>query len=112
MLQDAGDSCGADLMPEVFQRALNPVVSPARVFRRHADSQFGNPLHNRRSAGAFPRISPLPGDELTVPLHYCVRRDDRGVPKEELSTQVLSLSGQPLPLAIGEPEPFPLVEFP
>ena len=112
LLEDVDYRRGGDLMPEVLLCALDSVVSPARILRGHADCKLGNPLHYRRSARALSRIGPLLSDQATMPSHYGVRRDDRGVAEEVLPAEELALSGQSAALPVVEPEPFSLVEFP
>jgi hypothetical protein len=82
-LQDLADRRGADAVAELEQLALDPLVSPLRVLRRHPHDQRSEHVVDRWATGTV-RVGPLAANEAAVPAQDRVgvtrrwQRSDRG----------------------------------
>jgi hypothetical protein len=90
-------------MTQIVQRALEPRVAPARIFRRHPGHRPTNLWQHARPAGATLRVRPLAGDELPVPAQHRVWRDDRRHLHQEPATKTGAEDSQARPFAVGQP---------
>ena len=73
-LEDPPDRRGADAVAELEQLALDPLVSPARVLRRHPYDQRGEHVVDRWAPGSV-RVGPLLANEAAMPAQDRVRGD-------------------------------------
>jgi hypothetical protein len=103
--EHALDSVPADVVSEVYQRAVNTRVSPTRFRARHPDDQALNLALDSRTSGA-PSRAPvvLRGNQLTVSAKKRVGRDDGRDLSEPTSAQPLRFPGEPPSLCVNESE--------
>ena len=69
-----------DLVAEVVQSRLDPIVTPGRILPGELQDQIHDHLGGPRSAHGFPLLAviPLLGHEFAMPAEDRVRRNDRG----------------------------------
>jgi hypothetical protein len=89
-------------MVEVLQLALDPCVAPARVFFRHPDNQFSDPLHHSGTTHPLAGIRPFRSDEPAVPRENRIGGHDRRDLAQGLSAQRLPFRRQSATLIVGE----------
>src|SRR6476620_8836694 len=73
-LEDPPDRRGTDPMAELEQLALDPLVSPGRVVRRHPHDQRREPVVDRWPSGKI-RVGPPAAYEAAMPAQDRVRSD-------------------------------------
>jgi hypothetical protein len=73
VLEDPADRRGADAVAELEQLALDSLVSPVRVLRRHPYNQRGEHAVDRWATR--PRVGPLLANEAAMPAQDRVRGD-------------------------------------
>jgi len=102
--QDPANGRAAHAMPDVFECALDPRVSPGRILGRHAHDELTDLAENSAAVGS-PRVCPFASDQLTMPPQQGVwRRDRRNLPQDRTPDLVTS-RGQPAAIVIGQPQP-------
>jgi hypothetical protein len=74
-LEDPPDRRGADAVAELEQFAADPLVPPARVFRRHPYDQPGDGVVDRWATGPLVQVGPLLAHQAAMPAQDRVGGD-------------------------------------
>ncbi len=106
-LQDIPDRLITDLIPQIGQRARNPVITPVTVLLGHANDQLLDLSLDPRSAGASTglRAIEFAGDQLAVPSQDGVRLRHTGHLAENLAAQSMADLAQRGSLGVRELQP-------
>jgi hypothetical protein len=110
LFEDIPDGSVRDLVVEIGERALDPVVAPGRVLPGHAQDEAGYVCGDGWPSGCcLPpfAVVPLLGDQPPVPAQDRVGRDDRRQLHQRPAADRLALGCQDAPLVVGEEEPPP-----
>src|SRR6185436_18344629 len=90
----------ARAVADVLRRALDPRVAPCRIFLRHPHHEALDLMED--AAPAWPRVRPLPSNELPMPAQPGVGRRDRGDLAQGRTAHPVRARGQPLAIIVGE----------
>src|SRR5262245_36590590 len=92
-------------MSQIAQGSLDPPITPGTILFRHPHDQCCDLLSCWTSAGCTKRTPIIfPGDQPPMPREQCFRRDDCRDLRQQLSTNLLRLCGQPAALIVTEPK--------
>src|SRR5205814_5452824 len=91
-LQNIADRLIGNLIPEIGQRACNPVIAPVPVLAGHANDQLLDLSLDPRSARALSglRAIEFAGDQLAVPGQNGVRAGHSCDLAEDLAAQAMT----------------------
>jgi hypothetical protein len=78
--QDIAHGLIGDLVAEIVQSSLDPIITPGRILPGEPQDQIHDHLGSPRSAHGFALLAVIPflGHKLSVPAEDRVGRDDRG----------------------------------
>ncbi len=102
ILERVGNSGSAYVVAQVSETVPNRGVASEWILPGHFQHQFGDDLHDPRAPRTFTAVSPLPGNECTMPTQDGVGRHDIGNLKQNLAAQSLAENGQSASLVIIE----------
>ena len=94
--QDIAHGLIGDLVAEVIQSRLEPIITPGRILPDELQDQIHDHLRSSRSVHRFPLLAviPLLGHEFAMPAEDRVRRNDRGHLQERFPANVLAFHSQ------------------
>ena len=105
-LEDTSDRCLADVVTEVGQRSLDPLVAPGAVLGGHPNRKTPDAASYARPSGATTSAAVvLPGDELSVPTKNRVGRHDAATCRQQLAPKRLPEHSKPPSLVIIQTRP-------
>jgi hypothetical protein len=110
LFQDVTNGRVRDVIADIVQRALNPVITPGRILPGKPQSEVDDDLTDFRSACfLLPaiRIIPLVRDQLSMPTQDCIRSEQRAKQFELPASKNFSFNGESSPLVVAEQDAFP-----
>lgn len=102
--QDISDCLIRNLVTDVGQSALDPVITPIRILLRESYDQFDDLWSNSWPTDRFPLLAvvPLLRHEFPMPAEERVGRDNSGQLHQRLSANGFRFHGQQASLVIGQ----------
>jgi hypothetical protein len=79
--QDAAHRGGGEAVAEAEEFPSNALLAPARILTGQTQDSLAKAHRDRRSAGRAVRISPAPGDQISVPAQQRRRSHDEHAPR-------------------------------
>ncbi len=92
-------------MTELFEFALDPAVSPARILLGHSYDQGSDCLHELEAANSLSFGRPFESNQPTMPPQDRVRRHNGCHSIQSLAAKALCLHGESPSLLVGQPQP-------
>ncbi len=103
-LNNVGDRGPGHPMAEVVERTLDACVTPAWILASHSDNQVGDDLHYLAPTRRAAFVSPLLGNQLSVPTKDRVGRDERSDFGEGAAADGFAVDSKSATLIIGQSE--------
>ena len=113
-LEDVAHGLIGDLVTQVGQGALDPVVSPGHILPRKAKNKIDDLLPYTWPSYGFATFAVVPflGNQRSMPAENRIGREQRADLFESLATENLALDCQSTSLVVVEQDAFRAVRFP
>ncbi len=100
--QDPRDGCPPHLVAEFADRALDPGVAPDRVLPGEPHDEYAEFAHYPGTPGCAAPVPPPGCDQLQLPAHDRVWRDDRRHSAKQAPPELLTLRRKTAPLVVRQ----------